>query len=283
MFDGEMTQEEFGRALTRALQMLAASGDQEAFDAIKKAKENGGRLEMTQAEAQKFIDRANQGGGGGGGAAKDEPAKEEPAKEEPPKKPDLEKVKEAVKRLAKKGDKDAQVVIDHALRNRGELKVTDEEGWDFIVRAFPEEEVNAPVAKAKDEDKDQDPAKPDMAKAEEAVTVLAKKGDKEARAVVDRARRNHGEMDLSTEEAKTFLDRAIEKELIDPEKANPGGEAERMPPQQVQQLIKILAERGDRDAKSIMRKSKKNDGEIKYTKEEEEEIIKNAKQAGLIN
>lgn len=86
MFDGEMTQEEVGRALTRALQVLAASGDQEAFDALKKARETG-RLEMTREQAQQFIDRAKQGGGGGGGAAK----------EEPPKKPDLEKVKKARK------------------------------------------------------------------------------------------------------------------------------------------------------------------------------------------
>jgi len=62
LFDGEgggqMTQEEFSRALTQALQMLAASGDQEAFDLIKKAKENNGQLQITQEEAQKIIDRA---------------------------------------------------------------------------------------------------------------------------------------------------------------------------------------------------------------------------------
>jgi hypothetical protein len=51
----------------------------------------------------------------------------------------------------------------------------------------------------------------------------------------------------------------------------------------VKQLIKALAERGDRDAKAIMRKAKKNDDEITYTEEEEIEIIKNAKKQGLIN
>lgn len=283
LFDGEgggqMTQEEFSRMLSQALQMLAASGDQEAFDTIKKAKENGGQLQITQEEAQKFIDRAKQMRDGGG-QTKEEPAKEEPAKEEePPAKPDIEKVKEAIKALAKKGDKEAQAVIDHARRNRGELKVTDEEGRRFIARANGEEEPKEPANPAAEE---ADPNKPDIAKAEEAVRLLAKKGDREAKAVVERARRNQGEMDLSAEEAKTFIDRAIEKELIDPAKANPGGEAEKMPPQQVKQLIKALAERGDRDAKSIMRKAKKNDDEITYTEEEEKEIIKNAKKAGLI-
>jgi hypothetical protein len=276
----EMTQEEFNKAFSQALQMLAANGDQEAFDMIKKAKENGGRLEISKEEAQKFIDRANKVASGadpGGGTEPEKPA--EPPKEEEKPKPDIEKVKEAVKALAKKGDKEAQAVIEHARKNRGELKVTDAEGHQFIERA----EVLArtgelPEPAAKTDEPAPDPAV--IEKGREAVRLLAKKGDKEAKEVVEKARRNRGEITLTEEEAKAFIEDAIKEDLMKEGEPDP---AEKMPPQQVKQLIKALAERGDRDAKAIMRKAKKNDGEITYTEEEEKEIIKNAKKEGLIN
>jgi hypothetical protein len=271
---GEMSQEEFNKAFSQALQMLAANGDQEAFDTIKKAKENGGKVEISREEAQKFIDRA-QKMANGGGAEPDKPAEPAPEEKKEPEKPDPEKVKEAVKELAKKGDKEALAVIEHARKNRGELKVTDEEGRKFIARAAGEEEPK----EAKPAGADKDAAeKPNQATAREAVRLLAKNGDKEAKAVIEKARRNREEITLTDADAKMFIDRALEKKLL-----KEGEEAEeRVPPETMKQLIKELEKRGDRDAKSIMRKAKKNDGEITYTEEEEKEIIKNAKKQGLI-
>lgn len=280
----EMTQEDFNKAFNQAVQILVDNGDQEAFDLRKKAKENGGRVEVSKEEALKFIDRAKKVAGGANNGGDKEPEKPaEPTPEKELEKPDMEKVKEAVKLLAKKGDKEAQAVIDHARANRGELKVTDDEGRKFIARANELEVTGAlpkPDEPTKDEPTKDDPDKPDMEKAKEAVRLLAKKGDKEAKDAMEAARRNHTEITLTNEQAKEFIERAVKKDLMKDGKEDP---ADKMPPQQVKQLIKALAERGDRDAKAIMRKAKKNDDEITYTEEEEKEIIKNGKKLGLIN
>ena len=293
-----MTQEEFNRAFNQAVQILIDNGDQEAFDLKKKAKENGGRLDVSKEEALKFIERAKKVASGANNGGDKEPEKPaEPTPEKELEKPDPEKVKEAVKVLAKKGDKQAQAVIDHARANRGELKVTDDEGRKFIERAN-ELEVTGVLPKADEPSKDEpskdepskdepskdeptkdDPDKPDMEKAKEAVKLLAKKGDKEAKEAMETARRNRTEITLTDEQARAFIERAVDKDLIKDGKEDP---ADKMPPQQVKQLIKALAERGDRDAKAIMRKAKKNDDEITYTEEEEIEIMKNAKKQGLI-
>jgi hypothetical protein len=285
----EMNQEDFNKALNQAVQILVDNGDQEAFDLRKKAKENGGRVEVSKEEALKFIERAKKVASGANNGGDKEPEKPaEPTPEKELEKPDPEKVKEAVKVLAKKGDKQAQAVIDHARANRGELKVTDDEGRKFIERAN-ELEVTGVLPKADEPSKDEpskdeptkdDPDKPDMEKAKEAVKLLAKKGDKEAKEAMETARRNRTEITLTDEQARAFIERAVDKDLIKDGKEDP---ADKMPPQQVKQLIKALAERGDRDAKAIMRKAKKNDDEITYTEEEEIEIIKNAKKQGLIN
>ena len=280
----EMNQEDFNKALNQAVQILVDNGDQEAFDLRKKAKENGGRVEVSKEEALKFIERAKKVASGANNGGDKEPEKPaEPTPEKELEKPDPEKVKEAVKVLAKKGDKQAQAVIDHARANRGELKVTDAEGRKLIERAN-ELEVTGILPKpdepTKDEPTKDDPDKPDMEKAKEAVKQLAKKGDKEAKEAMETARRNRTEITLTDEQARAFIERAVDKDLIKDGKEDP---ADKMPPQQVKQLIKALAERGDRDAKAIMRKAKKNDDEITYTEEEEIEIIKNAKKQGLIN
>ena len=241
-------------------------------------------MEVSKEEALKFIERAKKVASGANNGGDKEPEKPaEPTPEKELEKPDPEKVKEAVKVLAKKGDKQAQAVIDHARANRGELKVTDAEGRKLIERAN-ELEVTGILPKpdepTKDEPTKDDPDKPDMEKAKEAVKQLAKKGDKEAKEAMETARRNRTEITLTDEQARAFIERAVDKDLIKDGKEDP---ADKMPPQQVKQLIKALAERGDRDAKAIMRKAKKNDDEITYTEEEEIEIIKNAKKQGLIN
>lgn len=272
---GEMTQDEFNMALTRALQMLAANGDQEAFDLIKKARENGGRLDITMEDARKIIERANQMASGGG-KTEETPQGESPKEEEKPARPSDDEIKEAVRKLVKEGDKDALAVADHARRNKGELKVSDEQAIALVKRSkgekaeFPSEGDDGPT----------EAEKALIEKGREAVRLLAKKGDKEARELLEQARRNRGEIELTAEKAQEFIDSAVEKDLMaDADKE----EAERMAPAQVKQLIKALADRGDRDAKAIMRKAKKNDDEITYTPEEEKEIIKNAKKAGLID
>lgn len=307
-FDGEQTQEERNRAFTAALNYLATLGDEEARNIIQQAQQNNGQVSIDQEKAQAIIDRAAkamQNGGKIDAPAADE-KKEEEKKEEEKKEddkplfpPDEERVKKAIAALAKDGDEEAKEIIEEFKKTR-KLDISDAKRWEMITRAVEKKlikgEENDPKTTPKEEDKpkdepaadkkeEADPKKDAQRKrAEDAVRALAKKGDKDARAVIDRSRRNRGDMQLTEEEMKTFIDLAVEKELIEPEKANPGGEPERMPPQQVKQLIKMLAERGDRDAKAIMRKAKKNeDDEIKYTDEEEAKIIEKAKKAGLIN
>ncbi len=310
LFDGEdaqQTQEERNRALSAAVSYLATLGDAEARDLIKQMQENNGSVSIPPEQAQALVDRAAKAMQNGGKL--DQPAadkKEEEKKEEEKKEddkplfpPNEERVKKAIAALAKDGDEEAKTVVEEFKKTR-KLDISDSKRWEMISRAVakglikaedgdpkvaPKEEEK-PKTEPKTENKEgkEEPKNANLKRAEEAVRLLAKKGDKDAKAVMDRSRRNRGDMQLTDDEITTFIDRAVEKELIEPEKANPGGEPERMPPQQVKQLIKALAERGDRDAKAIMRKAKKNeDDEIKYTAEEEEKIIANAKKAGLIN
>lgn len=300
--DGQPTQEDLNRAFSHALNYLASVGDEEAKGLIKQAQENNGQIQVTADQAKAIVDRAAktmQNGGKleqpAGGTAKEdeEKAKEEDAKPLSP--PAEERVKKAIALLAKEGDEDAKQTIEDFKKTR-KLDISDKQGWEFISRAVAKGLMKAedgdPEVKTDEADKpkegdkpkaapeDGDKEKPDMDRAEEAVKALAKKGDKEAKAVIDRARRNRGEMDLSSEEATTFIDRAVEKKLLKSTKLDP---EDRLPPQQVKQLIKTLAERGDRDAKAIMRKAKKNDDDITYTPEEEKVIMDNARKAGLIN
>lgn len=313
LFDGENappTQEERNRALSAAINYLATLGDADAQAIIKQMQENNGSVSIPQEQAQAFIDRAAKAMQNGGkldqpAADKKEEEKKEEEKKEPDKPlfpPDEERVKKAVAALAKDGDEEAKAVIEEFKKTR-KLDISDAKRWEMIGRAVAKGLIKAedgdPKVAPKEEEKPktepnaenkegkegkEEPKNANLKRAEEAVRLLAKKGDKDAKAVMDRSRRNRGDMQLTDDEITTFIDRAVEKELLEPEKANPGGEPERMPPQQVKQLIKALAERGDRDAKAIMRKAKKNeDDEIKYTAEEEEKIIANAKKAGLIN
>lgn len=280
---GQMTQEEFNQAISQALQMLAASGDQEAFDTIKKAKENGGQLQISHEDAVKFIDRAQKLRDGGAAEAPKETPKEEPKEEL--KKPDKDRVTEAIRLLAKAGDKEAKDFIENYRRTK-KLEIDDDAGRAFIARAEEKKLLKPEPTNPSDDEappakdaKDANPP-PDKDRVEEAVKLLSKKGDKEAREAIDHSRRNKGEMGLSDDQGRAMIDRAVEKGLMKEDSANPGGDE--VNPQMMRQLIERLAQDGDRTAKGILRKAKKDDKELKYTEEEKKKILASAREAGLI-
>jgi hypothetical protein len=343
----QMTEEETAQAV-RALQILAANGDREAFDIIARIKE-GGQFSLTREESQKFIDRAKQlqGGGekidaqelvnaiekmaadgdadavegkkyvdkardsgtgrlemprellgkivtkarekglmkapeGGGGTA--EPPKDEPKAE--PVKPDMDRATEAIRVLAKDGDKEAQDFIDN-FRKTKKLELSDDEARAFIDRAVAKNLIKPEPANPGDGDAAKTPPAgdkgggpaPDMERVKEAVKLLAKKGDKEARDAESRARRNKGDLGLTNEQASAMIERAVEKGLLEEVAANPGDDE--MPPGMMKSLIERLAQDGDRTAKSILRKQKKGE-ELKYTDEQKKKILESAREAGLL-
>jgi hypothetical protein len=305
----QQNQEDFNRAFVGALNYLATIGDEEARAMIKQAQENNGQIQATMEQAQAIINRAAKAMQNGGkldpadttGNADDKEEEEEkPAADEPLFPPSEDRVKEAIRQLAKTGDEEAKQIIEEFKKTR-KLDLTDEKGWELIGRAVekglmkaedgdPKPKPKADSGKGDDaDDKKEAEAKAAATKkrAEEAVTALAKKGDKEARAVMDRARRNRGDMQLTDAEAKDFIDRAVEKELIEPERVGPaeGQEAERMHPQQLNQLAQRLEQSGDRVAKRILRDKRRDteEGETpEFTEDEEKEIIERAKKAGLL-
>lgn len=303
----QQNQEDFSRAFVAALNYLATIGDEEARAMIKQAQENNGQIQATMEQAQAIIDRAARAMQNGGKldpadttGSSDTKEEETPAAEEPLFPPSEDRVKEAIRQLSKTGDEEAKQIIEEFKKTR-KLDLTDEKGWELIGRA-----VDKGLMKAEDgdpkikprpagaadreaEEKKEAEAKAAATKkrAEEAVTLLAKKGDKEARAVVDRARRNRGDMQLTDAEAREFIDRAVEKELIEPERVNPadGQQEERMHPQQLNQIAQRLEQSGDRVAKRILRDKRRDteEGETpEFTKEEEKELTERAKKAGLL-
>lgn len=172
--------------LGEAIKALTAANDQEALDTVEKAKANGGKLQMSMEEASAMVKRAIEKG-------------LIPEKAEAPKTTsDAEIAAKVIKPLAQGGDPFAKEILEKNKTDENQLALTPKE-------------IETLIAKAKEKGI---LPKTDLAIVAKAIQDLAASGDEAAKAKMEAAAKNGGNLEITSDESEEFVRKAKEKGLI---------------------------------------------------------------------
>ncbi len=188
---------------------------------------------------------------------------------------DLSRIGEALRKLAKEGDAEAQKLIEESKASDGKMKLDPAKAKELIARAkLPAKPGVKPDVKEEPKDGAKDAApsadKTDLSRVGEALEKLVKEGDAEAKKLMEDAKANGGKMNLSPEQAAELVARA----KLPSKDGAPAGAG--VTPARVREALKKLASEGDAEAKKLLEDAAANGDKLGVSADKAAELVARA-------